>query len=396
MSHGQSRAADLAAGFRRLFAAEPELMVRAPGRVNLIGEHTDYNDGFVLPMAIDREVLIALRPRTDAMVRVHSLDLEERAEFSLDEFERDEGWAEYLKGVAWSLTLEGHRLSGFDGVLNGSVPRGSGLSSSAALELAAARAFRATSGFPWDPARMARVCQRAENEWLGVGTGIMDQLASAAGNAGHALLIDCRSLETTAVPLPGGTAVLVLDTGTRRKLVGSAYNERREQCEAVARHFGVPALRDVTPERLEAASRQLAPLLYRRARHVVSENERTLAAARAMRSGDAATVGQLMSLSHDSLRDDFEVSSDALDAIVGGARAEPDCFGARLTGAGFGGCAVALVASDAAAGIGERVMSGYREATGLAGRAYLCRAAGGASDIAVEDIALKDIGADAE
>lgn len=381
MSRGESRPVDVEDRFRDLFAVDPESLVRAPGRVNLIGEHTDYNDGFVLPMAIDREVRIALRKRTDGLVRVHSLDLDDQAEFRLGDIELGVGWIEYLKGVARSLALDGHELSGFDGVVSGNLPRGSGLSSSAALELAAARAFRATSGFPWDPARMARACQRAENEWLGVSSGIMDQLASAAGKAGHALLIDCRSLETTAVPLPQGTAVLVLDTGTRRKLVGSAYNERREQCETVARRLGVPALRDVSIEQLEAASGELAPLLYRRARHVVSENERTLKAARSMQSGDATTVGRLMNLSHESLRDDFEVSSEALDAIVAAARAQSGCFGARLTGAGFGGCAVALVASEAAVGIGERVRDDYLEATGMRAQVYLCEAADGASDI---------------
>lgn len=381
MSNDATRPADVAAHFRKRYGAEPETVVRAPGRVNLIGEHTDYNDGFVLPMAIDREVRMALRPRPDGRVRAYSLDLDDESAFALARLERQEGWTEYLKAVAWSLALEGHELVGFDAVISGSVPRGSGLSSSAALELAAARAFRATSGFPWDPAAIARACQRAENEWLGVSTGIMDQLVSAAGEAGHALLIDCRSLATTAVPLPEGTAVLVLDTSTRRKLVGSAYNERRQQCEAVARHFGVPALRDVSLERLEAAGSQLAPLLYRRARHVVSENERTLQAARAMQSGDAAEVGRLMNLSHASLREDFEVSSEALDAIAASARAQPGCLGARLTGAGFGGCAVALVESEAAAKIGQRVTDGYRAATGLSAAVYLCRAADGAGDI---------------
>jgi galactokinase len=372
---------DVVADFRRRYRAEPDFLVRAPGRVNLIGEHTDYNDGFVLPMAIDREVRIALRPRGDGIVRVHSLDLGSDAEFDTASLERGGGWGEYLKGVAWSLAREGHSLAGFDASMSGDVPRGSGLSSSAALELATARAFWSVSPFDWRPADVARACQRAENEWLGVSTGIMDQLVSAAGQQGNALLIDCRSLATEAVPLPAGTAVLVLDTGTRRGLVGSAYNERRQQCEAAARRLGAASLRDVSEEQFEAETGILDPLLRRRARHVVSENARTLRAAAAMRNGNAAEVGRLMNQSHDSLRDDFEVSSLALDAIAACAREHSGCFGARLTGAGFAGCAVALVEGEAAAEIRDRVVSCYLETAGMEALVYLCRAAAGAGDL---------------
>jgi galactokinase len=221
--------------FQEIFGEKLALLVRAPGRVNLIGEHTDYNDGFVLPMAIDRAAWIALRPRDGRGVRIYSIDYEEMSEFSLEALHKGEGWAEYIKGVANELKAVGMQVKGWDGVLGGDVPNGAGLSSSAAVEMAAARAFAAVSGFDWEPARMAQVGQRAENHWVGVNCGIMDQMASAAAQAGHALFLDCRSLEYEHVPLPDDVAVVVMDTSTRRGLVDSAYNERRAQCEAAAR-----------------------------------------------------------------------------------------------------------------------------------------------------------------
>ena len=225
--------------FRNAFNEEPAFIVRAPGRVNLIGEHTDYNDGFVFPLAIDRAAWIALRPRPDKRLLALSLDMQDQREFALDDLRRpaEVDWHGYLTGVAWSLQERGYALNGWEGVISGDVPIGSGLSSSAALELAAARAFYCVSDFEWDAAAMALACQRAENDWLGVNCGIMDQMISAAGVEDRALLIDCRSLETASAPLPAGTAVVILDTGTRRGLVDSAYNERRAQCEAAARRF---------------------------------------------------------------------------------------------------------------------------------------------------------------
>jgi galactokinase len=368
------------AAFEARYGEAPAAVVRAPGRVNLIGEHTDYNDGFVLPMAIDRDVRIALRPRADASVRVFAVDVDEEATFSLASLERADGWQEYLKGVAWALADDGVRLAGFDGVLIGDVPRGAGLSSSAALELAACRAFQASSAFAWQGERMARLCQRVENGWVGVNSGIMDPLISALGREGHALLLDCRTLEAEAVPLPEGHVVVVLDTGTRRGLVGSAYNERRAQCEAAAQHFGVPALRDVSPDAFEAGAEGLDELPRRRARHVIGENARTLAAADAMRHGDAATLGRLMNASHASLREDFEVSSPALDAIVACAQQHPACRGARMTGAGFGGCAVALVEERAADAFVRAVTHCY-DMPERVSSVYVCRAADGASRI---------------
>lgn len=235
------------AAFRQRYGVEPPTIVRAPGRVNLIGEHTDYNDGFVLPLAIDRATWIALRPRPDRSVTVHALDFAESDTFDLDDLApRPGSWANYVRGVAWALGQHGYALGGWEGVMAGDVPIGAGLSSSAALELSVARAFGAVAGWPWDAARMALIGQYAENRWVGMNCGIMDQMISAAGVADHALLIDCRTLETRPMPLPPDTAIVVLDTATRRGLVDSAYNERRAQCEAAASHFGAKALRDVT------------------------------------------------------------------------------------------------------------------------------------------------------
>jgi galactokinase len=366
------------AEFTQRFGSPPSAIVRAPGRVNLIGEHTDYNDGFVLPMAIDRAIWIALRPRPDRLVAAHSLDFNETAEFDLDRLEKQAGWVEYLKGVAWALQDAGYELRGFDAVVAGDVPIGAGLSSSAAWELAAARAFSVTSGFAWDAAKMALLGQRAENKWVGVNCGIMDQMISAAGQAQHALLIDCRSLETHAVPLPPNTVVIVLDTATRRGLVDSAYNERRSQCEAVAQFFGVKALRDVTLDQLNEKHDQLDRVAYRRALHVISENERTLQAAEVMKRGEASELGQLMQLSHMTLRDDFEVSSRELNIMVECAEHQAGCYGARMTGAGFGGCAVALVRQDAAEAFSTAVAAAYQAATGLTPNITICTATNGA------------------
>jgi galactokinase len=292
------------------------------------------------------------------------------------------GWVEYLKGVAWALQQDGHGLAGWEGVMSGDVPRGAGLSSSAAIELATARAFQAVSGFLWDAASMAKAGQRAENQWVGVNCGIMDQMISAAGQAGHALLIDCRSLDVAPAPLPPGTAVVILDTATRRGLVDSAYNERRAQCEAAAAFFAAPALRDVSIERFAAEAGGLDEVTRRRARHIVTENDRTLAAAAVMAQGDAAAFGRLMNASHASLRDDFEVSNHELDVMVHCAQAEPGCYGARMTGAGFGGCAVALVDAGLAGVFAANVAAGYRGRTRLTPAVYVCTASEGASLVA--------------
>lgn len=363
------------------FGCPPDVLVRAPGRVNLIGEHTDYNDGFVLPVAIDRELWIALRPRTDGRVNVHSVELGSGG-FSTDSlFPDGNGWIEYIKGVAWALRETGHPLSGWEGILGGDIPIGAGLSSSAAVQMAALRAFTALGDVPWQPYEAARIGQRVENQWIGVDSGIMDELVIVAGRRDHALLIDCRSLEIEPVPLPWGAALVVLDTGTRRGLVESGYNERRRQCEEAAAWFGVRALRDVDRATLDAAGGRLDCTIHRRARHVITENERTLEAAQALRSADLDRLGQLMNESHASLRNDFEVSTEALDAMVGLARRQPGWLGARMTGAGFGGCVVAIVERDLGREFADRITATCRDALGIEPHTYICTGVDGVSVI---------------
>lgn len=369
--------------FTQKYGMEPPIVVRAPGRVNLIGEHTDYNDGFVMPMAIERAVWMALRPRDDLRVRLTPLDFQTPIEFELDALQKAAtSPAEYVKGVAWALQGAGYTLRGFEGILKGDVPIGAGLSSSAALELATARAFQVVSGFDWDAAQMARLSQKAENEWVGVNCGIMDQMISAAGQAGHALMIDCRSLETEPLPLPPGTAIVVLDTGTRRELVESAYNERRRQCEEAAAFFGVQALRDVTVARLEEEGRGgLDPVTFRRAHHIVHENNRVLAARTAMHLGDADLLGELMHQSHVSLCEDFEICNQALRDIVRISQAQPGCYGARMTGGGFGGCAVALVRQEAVDEFVRVVEADYAGQTPHQARIYVTQPGAGAERV---------------
>ena len=364
--------------FEQYCGGQPVFIVQAPGRVNLIGEHTDYNDGFCLPLAIDRATWIALRPR-DGEVNVHALDMDDAAMFALDALPRDGAdWSRYVAGVAWALQQNGYTLCGWEGVLRGDVPIGSGLSSSAALELAVARAFAAVSGFEWQPTRMAQIAQQTENRWLGLQSGIMDQLISANGVAGHALLMDCRTLSLSPVPLPGATAVVVMDTKTPRGLVNSAYNQRRAECERAAEVLGVAALRDADLTDLEQAADRLDAVVFRRARHVISENERTLRAAEAMRAGDAAALGRLMNASHDSLRDDYEVTSHTLDTMVNSARRQSGCLGARMTGAGFGGCAIALVRQADVTPFMANVAREYEQTTGLTPDLFPCQPSAGA------------------
>lgn len=373
--------------FRKRYGEEPAFLVRAPGRVNLIGEHTDYNDGFVLPIAIDRAIWIALRPRTDQHVAAYSLDYEEVSAFDLHHLTHEAaGWGEYVKGVAWALQEEGHHLAGWDGIIGGDVPRGAGLSSSAALELAVARAFAATSNLTWNPTAMARLGQRVENEWIGVHCGIMDQMAVAHACEGTALLIDCRTLATQSVLLPDQATVAVLDTGTRRGLVDSAYNERRARCEQAARFFGVPALRDVDLATFKEKADSFDAVTRRRARHVITENARTLDAVEALRDGEATRFGALMNASHASLRDDFEVSSRELDIMANLAQAHPACYGARMTGAGFGGCGVALIETQEAVVFAEDIAEKYRTRTDLVPNIYLCRASAGVQCIEPDSI----------
>jgi galactokinase len=380
---GLAAPARVVRAFAERFGGDPTWIVQAPGRVNLLGEHTDYNEGFVLPMALHLGAWIALRPRADGRVVLRSLDFEEEQEFDLARLHRGKGWIEYVKGTAWALQEAGSRLRGWEGVLTGEIPIGAGLSSSAALEVASARAFTVAAGLSWQPVAAARLAQRAENDWVGVQCGIMDQLVIADGREGHALLIDCRDLTTRPIPLPRGTVVAVLDTSTRRDLASSTYNARRARCEEATRRCGVRSLRDLSLAALEQRASGLTEEQLRLARHVVTENARALAAAEAMTRGDAAAMGELMDASHRSLRDDFGVSSPALDAIVAAAQEAPGCHGARMTGAGLAGCAVALVEEGSAASFVTETERAYLARTGLQAAVHLSRPCGGADVKAV-------------
>lgn len=366
------------AAFARAWGGRPDLVVRAPGRVNLIGDHTDHQDGFVLPLAIDREVWLVARRVDEPRVRVVSAEEEGLVDIPASPtVPTQRGWGAYVEGVLWALAQEGVPPAGWVGALASDVPVGAGLSSSAALELAVALTATAVAGSDrLETGRLALLAQRAENDWVGMSCGIMDQLTVAAGVEGAALRIDCRSLEVVPVGLPEGLAVLVLDTGTRRELATSAYNTRRAECDEASAALGVTALRDAGTAAIDAAGLTGAPA--RRARHVVSENARVLEAAAALADGDAARVGALMAASHVSLREDYEVSTPELDAIVAAAAAQEGCHGARLTGAGFGGCAVALVEAGAAEAISAGVVRGYETATGTRPTVHLCHAAAGA------------------
>ena len=341
------RVAGLADAFARRTGRDPEGVWAAPGRVNLIGEHTDYNDGFVLPAAIDRLVLVAAARRDGGRLRLWSLQEQEPADLDLTAVGPGlvDGWAAYPAGVAWALGQEGVEVGGGDLVVDGDVPAGSGLSSSAALECATATALADLHGADLDRRALARLARRAENEVVGVPSGVMDQMAAMLGRAGHALFLDTRSLEAEQVPVPleaAGLRLMVIDTRAGHRLVDGAYADRRAACEAAAAALGVPALRDVTPEQVEAAAAELGDPGLRRARHVVTENARVLAAVELLRAGRLDRLGPLLAASHASLRDDYEVSSPELDTAVEAA-VDAGAVGARMTGAGFGGSAVALV-----------------------------------------------------
>ena len=374
-----SLASRVVAAFTREFGQDAAIVVAAPGRVNLIGEHTDYNDGFVLPAAIDRHIVIAARPRADRIVRLYAADMGEVAQFSLDDIQPDTGrrWSNYERGVAWALQGAGYTLQGMDAVVGGDVPVASGLSSSAAIEVATAFTFQTLSDLDLDGVQRALLCQKAENEFVGMRCGIMDQYIISLGRRDHALLIDCRSLEYKLVPVPAGVSLVICDTQKRRGLVDSEYNTRRNECEAGARALGVRALRDVSVETFEARQEELPAVMRKRCRHVVTENQRVMDAVDALGVGDLERFGALMNASHVSLRDDYEVSCAELDAMVEAARRQPGVLGARMTGAGFGGCTVNLVQDEAAEAFQNNVAREYTQATGLEPRIYVCAAEDG-------------------
>jgi galactokinase len=357
---------------------------RAPGRVNLIGDHTDYNDGFVLPAAIDRQIVIAATGRRDSLVNVYALDFDQWDHFDLrNEIVRldENSWGNYIRGIAWSLQREGCQLRGMDAAVAGSVPIGAGLSSSAAIEVAAGWAMLQLSDRPCDRKSLALAAQRAENDFVGMRCGIMDQYISCLGRQDHALLIDCRDLGYRTFPLPVEARIVIVDSGVHRGLVDMAYNARRLECEAAAAHFGVRALRDVDLKVFEQRAHELDPTVRRRARHVITENARTLAAAEALAADDLKAVGSLMVASHASLRDDFEVSCPELDLLVQIALGIEGVYGVRLTGAGFGGSMVALVQPEAAADLAGAVTARYASVSGRRATVYGCKASAGVSEI---------------
>ena len=374
--------------FQKLNGAEPRLFW-APGRVNLIGEHTDYNDGFVLPIAIDLGTVVAGAPRDHRHIKVNSLTLNRSAEFDLDGLPSAQKgeWCGYVEGVARTLEARGLRLVGANLVIASDLPLGAGLSSSAALEMSAGLALLGLSRHEIEPIALALAGQRAEHSFVGTNCGIMDQCIAMLGQEGHALLIDCRSIETTPVPLNlDGVALVVCDSRVKHSLASSQYNVRRAECEKGVRLLaelrpGIRSLRDVTEEEFEEYQNRLPEPVRRRCRHVITENARTLAAAEALRAGEIASVGSLMVESHNSLRDDYEVSCSELDLLVKIAASVEGVLGARMTGGGFGGCTVNLVRSSALEEFREKTAREYAASTGLFPFIYVVRPSAGASEI---------------
>ncbi len=366
------------AAFGEKYGKPPQVVARAPGRVNLIGEHTDYNDGFVLPAALDKAMMIAASLRDDRTVNVHSVDFNNDASFSLDALRAPDinPATTYPRGVLWLLGEKGHTIRGMDLVLGSDVPFGAGLSSSAATAIAMIEATTALLNITLTAKEKALFGVEIEHQFIGVRTGVMDQLISVLGQKDHALLIDCRTLEGTPIPIPTGVSLLTLDTGKRRELTNTEYGKRREECEEAARLLGVKALRDVTPEQLAANADKLPETIERRAAHVVNEDVRTLRMADSLRAGDLATAGRLMNEGHASLRDMFQISIHELDVMADLAQREAGCYGARMMGGGFGGAVIALVKDEAVAGFSERVAEAYNAATHL--RAYIYAAHPGA------------------
>lgn len=384
-SHLLSSAGEvLTARFREKFAASPRIF-RAPGRVNVIGDHTDYNDGFVMPAAIEFYTWVAAVKREDRALEAYSHHYGETVRLSLDELAGPprRHWSDFIRGVAAVLQNAGYKLDGANLLIHGNVPLGAGLSSSASLEVATALALSSLSGIDVPRLDLVRLCQKAEHEYVGTRCGIMDQFIAVFGAAGHALMLDCRSLEYQLLPVPRDFRLVVCNSMVRHQLSSGEYNRRRADCEEGVRllqpHLpGIRALRDVTVADLEAWKQVLPAAVYRRCRHVVSENQRVLAAAKALQSGDADRFGHLMYRSHASLRDNYQVSCKELDLLVDLASSSPGAYGARMTGGGFGGCTVNLLRADAADGFKEHISRAYREITGIIPEIYVCEPAQGA------------------
>ncbi len=372
--------------FESVFEGQADVVVQAPGRVNLIGEHTDYNEGFVFPAAIDRWAVVAARSRVDSRVRIYSAMHEEVAEFRADDVLEAQGsWADYPKGVVREFQKLGHSLCGFDAAIVGNVPMGAGLSSSAAVEMAVGKGMVVLNRIEISGPDLALLGQRAENHFVGVNCGIMDQFISANGQVGHALFLDCRGLSFELVPLFGDDVQIVIcNSGVTRGLTDSAYNDRRSACESgvslLTRAMGedIKALRDVSMEILDVYGGAFSETVLKRCRHVITENERTQRAVALLKDGDLSGFGQLMVASHESLRDDYEVSGKELDLLVEIALNVPGVFGARMTGAGFGGCTVNIVERDAVPALTDAINEQYPRTTGLTPEIYVCSAVNGA------------------
>lgn len=378
----------IAAAFRDRYQRQPRLF-RAPGRVNLIGEHTDYNDGFVMPLAIDRDTVVAAAERHDGIVAIYSTNLEEAATIDLgvNRSSSRGHWSSYVEGVIRLMIQAGARIKGADLLVRSDVPEGAGLSSSAALELSTAICFASLFDADIPKTQLALISQKAEHQYAGTKCGIMDQYISAHGEKGQALLIDCRDLTFERIPadIPE-TNWVVIDTKVKHSLASSEYNRRREECEEavslLGKHrMGIKALRDVTSEELRTIGGDLPPTIMKRAMHVITENERTLEAASALRKQDAAGVGTLMFESHRSLRHDYQVTSPELDFLVDAAAQYEGCYGSRMTGGGFGGCTISLVAQDRAEAFADHLLKGYKQKFGQGGEIYMIRSANGAHEI---------------
>ena len=366
----------------------PPRFFRAPGRVNLIGEHTDYNDGFTLPAALNFETVVAAIPLNERRVEVFALDKNEADSFDLDAPITPhpvKNWANYVRGMAKTLLSEGKHLRGIAMAVSGNVPTSGGLSSSASFEMALGYAFLQLSGYRVNGVSLALSGQKTENNFVGVQCGIMDQFISALGQKDHALLIDCRDLSYKPIPIPPDTAIIVVDSGLRRGLVDSEYNTRRQQCQTAAAHFGVKALRDVNQAAFAQRAHELSALIRRRARHVITENARVLAAAQALAEGNIAQLGPLMAESQRSMCEDFEITVPAIDTLVEILQSSPGVYGARMTGGGFGGSCVALSPKNAVPAIKEAVDRRYQAETGYRPAFYVCQAADGAGEIAVKE-----------